>query len=430
MAPPRSPNRPEISVLQSTHLEFRCPSDDAWYGVRLLLRGDTLTVKYNDFSEIFDERFCASDFKTLSKIHALRDRFRLASVQLQDNQCSQVIEGVVVCVSHCYSQDDIRFYDAFIHAVNNAEHRYVNGEEECTCFFKVLWRHGPLDGIHTQTKIGNICRIQSGNGERNATLASFLKMSREKLEMASHSVLSSPRRSFSVCKDASNETHGSTGKQSDNGCTSKGRGKWHSKGTWCTARTCKGSIKDTGGKIGQDVDLGGEPLRKKTEDTGNFYFILIDNMEKDLSSLVVVDFIYRHTSVLSHAYVFPSLLLEPFTRGVIVVDSRGKLEKIWEFLHDPTHIIISSRGRPWVSSEKMLRHGAFPTSFWGIMSKSEDEHRNRNAESDDIKVIQFGTKEYMKADLLKESFMLFVDDLRGLYCKLASDENEILQSFL
>ncbi|XP_043691037.1 uncharacterized protein LOC122641799 [Telopea speciosissima] len=176
------------------------------------------------------------------------------------------------------------------------------------------------------------------------------------------------------------------------------------------------------------MDLGGEPLPMETEETGDFHFILIENMEKDLSPFAVVDFIYRHTSVLTHAYVFPSLSPETFTRGAIVADSREKLEKINEFLHDPAHIVMSSRGRPWVMAEKILRHGAFQTSFGGIMLKSEDEQRDRNAEFDDIKLILCGTKEFKKAEQLKQSFTAFVDHLSGLYRRLESDERMILQS--
>ncbi|XP_042477920.1 uncharacterized protein LOC122059280 isoform X2 [Macadamia integrifolia] len=415
-------------------LDYRFPSDDAWYGVSLFLQGETLTVKYNDFSPEEDDHFSASDFKTLADIHTFKNRFRPASVQLQDHQCSQVIQGMLVCVSYTYSEDDIRFYDALVDTVDYKKHNYVNGEEECSCEFKVLWRHGPLDGIHTRTNIGSICKIQSGDVEKNTTLESFLKILREKLFMVSPSILSTPRSSVSVRKDNSDETHGSPAspvqhKQSATSCTSKGRGKRHSIQTTTTPRTYKGSISFCGGEMGEDMDLGGEPLSMKTEDTGNFHFILVENMEKNLSPLAVVDFIYRHTSVLTHAYVFPSSSPEPYTRGAIVADSRGKLEKINEFLHDPAHIIMSSRGRPWVMSEKMLRHGEFQTSFGGTMLKSEDEQRDRNAEFDDIKLILYGTKEYKKAEQLKKSFMVFVDHLSGLYCRLKSDERKILQSF-
>ncbi|XP_043693211.1 uncharacterized protein LOC122643675 [Telopea speciosissima] len=229
MAASHNPERPGNSDPSTNtdvpvpRLDFRCPTDDAWYGVQLLLQGDTLTVNYNDFSQEFDEHFCASEFKTLTEINTFKYRFRPASVQLQDHQCSQVSQGMVVCISHTYSDDDLLFYDAFIDNVDHKEHYYVNGEEECSCEFKVLWRHGPLDGIYTQTKIGNICIIQSGGGEGNATLASFLKISREKLEMASPSTFSIPRSGGSICKDASNGNHDSTvqRKQSTAGCTSK-----------------------------------------------------------------------------------------------------------------------------------------------------------------------------------------------------------------
>lgn len=96
----------------------------------------------------------------------------------------------------------------------------------------------------------------------------------------------------------------------------------------------------------EDRDIGGVPFNmNKIEEPGNQYYILIDNLEKDLSPRSIVEFIHRQTSVTAEAYVFPSLLAESYARGAIVLDSKRSLEEIYEFLINPDHAIISSTGR-------------------------------------------------------------------------------------
>ncbi|KAL7216462.1 hypothetical protein ACSBR1_028409 [Camellia fascicularis] len=98
-------------------LEFRSTLDDAWYSVRVVLSDDdTLVVKFWNFSESTDESFGVGDFKTIQAVEEFVRRFRLPSQQLQDSQCSRLVEGIGVCASFTFRDDDIRFYDAVVEA--------------------------------------------------------------------------------------------------------------------------------------------------------------------------------------------------------------------------------------------------------------------------------------------------------------------------
>ncbi|GMP66508.1 hypothetical protein CsSME_00026844 [Camellia sinensis var. sinensis] len=100
-------------------LEFRSTLDDAWYSVRVVLSDDdTLVVKFWNFSESTDESFGVGDFKTIEAVEEFVRRFRLPSQQLQDSQCSRLVEGIGVCASFTFRDDDIRFYDAVVEAVS------------------------------------------------------------------------------------------------------------------------------------------------------------------------------------------------------------------------------------------------------------------------------------------------------------------------
>lgn len=91
----------------------------------------------------------------------------------------------------------------------------------------------------------------------------------------------------------------------------------------------------------QDKDLGGSNMGE----TGIHQFILIENLELDLSPSSIMEFIHKQTSISAEAYIFPNLSSESFMRGAIVVECKKKLKKIYDFLNNPDHIVTSSRGR-------------------------------------------------------------------------------------
>jgi hypothetical protein len=99
-------------------LEFRSVADDAWYYARVGLEGEVLRVKFLGFSEEDDEVFRASDFKSRREVEEFKDRFRAASVQLQDSACSEVVAGDRVCACFSFHFNDVRFYDAVVDGVH------------------------------------------------------------------------------------------------------------------------------------------------------------------------------------------------------------------------------------------------------------------------------------------------------------------------
>lgn len=111
-------------------------------------------------------------------------------------------------------------------------------------------------------------------------------------------------------------------------------------------------------QIDEDRDIGGVPFNmNKVEELGNHHYILIDNLEKDLSPTSVIEFIRKQTSITAEAYVFPSLLAESYTRGAIVLASKRSLEEIYKFLINPDHAIVSSTGRyVAISLSEFLAH--------------------------------------------------------------------------
>ncbi|OVA19762.1 Indole-3-glycerol phosphate synthase [Macleaya cordata] len=308
-------------------LDFRS-TDDAWYTILLALENETLTVKYVGFSEEYNEEYNAGDFKNLKQVEFFEEKFRPASVQLQDTECWMLVTGMTVSASYVYSEFDLKFYNAVIDSITYKAHKFDEGEEECRCSFVVSWLHGPMVGSKESIRIEHICKLTSGSAQIDPTLASFLKMSREKLELASHN------SGFIVEDDCSLE----------------------------------GVAVIDWKKNGQDIDMGGKPITAENlREKDNCHFILIDNLEKDLAPRTIVNFIHKHVSIKSQAYVFPSLLSETYTRGIIVVDSKEKLQKLSDFLRNPAHLIMSSSGRPWVMTEEKLKD----RTFGNLMSRSE-----------------------------------------------------------
>lgn len=100
-------------------LEFRSQMDDAWYDARIVMDGyDCLRVKFVGFPDDQDEVFDANNLTSFKDIAEFRRRFRPMSVQIQDNECSQVTKGTLVCVAHAICPDDRRFYDAVVYKVS------------------------------------------------------------------------------------------------------------------------------------------------------------------------------------------------------------------------------------------------------------------------------------------------------------------------
>lgn len=99
-------------------------------------------------------------------------------------------------------------------------------------------------------------------------------------------------------------------------------------------------------QIDHDRDMGGGCFNMSSiEETGSHYFMIIEHLEKDLSPSSIIEFIHKQTSITAQAYMFPCLSWESYTRGAVVSNCKEELEKIYDFLSSPDHIIISSKGR-------------------------------------------------------------------------------------
>ncbi|KAG1327421.1 hypothetical protein COCNU_01G013550 [Cocos nucifera] len=103
------------SSSRSNVLDFRAPSDDGWYGVQVAMDSEEkLRVIYMGFSNEYDELYAIDSFKDEQEINEFASRFRPISLQLQDSDCNEVIEGMHVCASLQPSDEELRFYDASV----------------------------------------------------------------------------------------------------------------------------------------------------------------------------------------------------------------------------------------------------------------------------------------------------------------------------
>ncbi|GAV68456.1 hypothetical protein CFOL_v3_11959, partial [Cephalotus follicularis] len=351
-------------ALTEYKTEFRSYPDDAWYSVRLVGdgEGEKLTVKYYNFSDHHDNVFEAKTFKSLQDLADFMRRFRNLSAQVQDSECSKVVEGKLVCASHSFDDNDNRFYDAIIEAVKYNEHSFTNGEEECRCKFLICWQHGPNRGNLEQKNVENICIVDCSENVDPA-LSSFLKRATEEIQAASRRI--------------SNLTD----------------------------------------RIKQDEDVGG---------VNRHYIVLIDNLEKELSSSTIVEFVRREISIASEACVFPSLSTESYTRGAILLKSEKDSQLLYGFLDNPNHIIVSSNGKPWVIMEKISGPETIRTSLCTSLLKSQVSFSYLN--TDELKVVHSGSEEFRTAKGLKDLFMEFAEHQKLLHVRLVTEERKILQS--
>ncbi|XP_023752139.1 uncharacterized protein LOC111900488 [Lactuca sativa] len=377
-------------------LDFRSKKDDAWYACGVVLDGKKLRVKFKDFVESFhDEVFSIADFSTHREIEQFLLRFRPTSMPIEENECSKVIEGMMV--SATYTRDGlVRFFDAIVDAVNYKEHT----PGKCICTYLLFWQHGPAEGNITAASIDDICLIMSGAIDPRVT--EFAKLVREKLRGASSQSSFTSKAPFLSKKTSSNQTliklqEFSGDGDSRNGGSSEGREKF------------KIQLND------QDRDMGG------VKDTGFHHYIILENLEKNLSPVLMTEFIHEHTSITAQAYVFLSLSAETYARGALVLNSKSKLKRIYEFINNPNHFIVSSSGRPWVIAEDMLRNGTFNINLQSLQLKC----KNQNTESKLI-IVRLGTDEYMRAKQLKEIYMEFRDHVNILVEKLDMEEKKNL----
>ncbi|KAK8344755.1 hypothetical protein V6Z12_A07G100300 [Gossypium hirsutum] len=311
--------------------EFRSYPDDAWYNVRVLFAGNSGDK--------------------------MRVKFHKASAQLQDPDCSMVVKGMRVCSSDSFGNDDVRFYDAIIDEMLHKKHSYVNGQEECECTFLISWLHGPNVGNIIDKGVVNICLLQGS--EILPKLVSFIEIALKKIDKA-------------LCKSVSATSNDLVALHKDN----KGSPivKWKPSSLECIRqRKCAPRSLSAVGPLG-GIEFGCASKQEETDLGGdkNLHKILVQNLEKELSSSTVSEFIHKQTSITTRVYIFPSLPWEPYTNGVIMLNCQKDLERLLGFLQNPNHFIVSLNGRPWVATEKLLTN-----DHWTLMLGSPNKLLNR-----------------------------------------------------
>ncbi|KAK1589067.1 hypothetical protein Q3G72_030175 [Acer saccharum] len=361
-------------------LEFRSYVDDAWYSVRVAFdgrAGGKLIVRYFNFPDDNDSVYEAGKFFTFEELDDFASRFRPVSVQLQDSECRDVvIDGLLVCTSHAFTDNDVLFYDA------------------------VVEQHGPNANSLTEKKIESICIVQSIQN-LNSNLASFIKMAKEKIKTYAHNLSSVSDAAGTNCSDATKCVKRSASHISP--CEEVGK----------SSNLLK--------RNREDADFGG---------VGNYYTILLENVEKELSPSTIIEFIHRQTSITAQAYVLPSLSSECYTRSVIVLDFQKDVEDLCGFLNNPDHFIVSSKGRPWVVAKNFSRHDIFRASSIGTpMFASQRKLQYVNCgKGDELKVVRSGTEEYKTAKELRDLLVEFTSHQERLQKSLAFEERKIMKS--
>ncbi|KAK4285131.1 hypothetical protein QN277_001872 [Acacia crassicarpa] len=399
------------------NVEFRSQDDEAWYSVRVVLEREVLRIKFLNFGDSHDKVFEAQGFSSLTELEEFKKRFRPVSSQLQDDECRSVRAGTTVCACYRYSPEDIRFYDANVLAVQQKEHSFNEGQEECLCTFALLWLHGPSAGIYSNATVADICKIQPTSG-LDPVVASFLKMAREKTEVTAKSV------SFSTGDSGWKVGQPCNGSQKIK--PKRGFLECLYKETRCARRSiseksspCENRIVKLLTKRLEDRDLGGKK---------NMCMILVGNLDKTLSPQTIEEFLHRHASVSPKVYIFPSLSWELFTRGAFVFDSEEGFSKLRNFLKDPSLMITSSTGRPWVIIHQVVGLKDIKASIGTLMHapKSETSQEQHNEKRTNLKIVRNGTQEFKVASNLRDTFLEFYAHQQQLQQRLAFEEEMVL----
>ncbi|KAH6829321.1 hypothetical protein C2S53_011545 [Perilla frutescens var. hirtella] len=379
-------------------LEYRATEDDAWYSVCVVLDAgaETLSVKYMCAPEVYEVVFSAGDFETEARLEELVGRFRPVSRQLQDCECLRLSIGKSVCAGHRIGDNDLRFYDAVVDAVENRPHSFAGGEEECLCTFVLYWQHGRVRGTLTSVNIASICVLEPAT-QIDPRICAFAKMAKKKIKslkelgMKSETSMKLERRLTYEAEDSAKISY---------------YDQWTS----------------------HDEDMGPKSCNSDgSATTDGHFFILIDNLEKDLTPSAIENFIYEKTTILPEACVFPRQLSDPFARGAIMVDCQKKAQTIHEFLDNPNHFVVSSRGRPWVVTEKALAR-TFGASIWNLIPVIREEIKpNRTCR--EVEVVVSGTDAYQRAKQLRDLFLEFIHHESQVFERLVLEEEKILQSY-
>ncbi|PKU63455.1 uncharacterized protein LOC110095949 [Dendrobium catenatum] len=426
MSAKRQADAAEVSPI----MDFRA-QDDAWYSVRLRLKGDKLLVMYCDFPQESDEIYSVEGFPNIESVEEFRKRFRPSSSQLQDTNCDAVVKGMMVCAANRLAVDDLRYFDAIVESVNPSIHALQEGD--CRCKFQLLWQYGPLKGKKTILGIEHVCLIKFQETVVNLTLQKFLDIVKEKLK-AEDTQNSKPETRYDLSPitnsaSTSQIPSSSTLHKSKKPQLDSSRSMLHiraSKQEEISILTARGrsSSESMSENLEQDFDMGGQSLGKYQKIKKKItYFCRIDNLEKDLSPFTLKHFVQEHLGIPCFAIICPSISHEFCTRGFILLEEKHQADMLMDFLLNIEYIIVSLKGRPWI-----VDYACFGIAE-GVMTTYEAKPSNAEEQlADQIKLVHKGTPEYEKVKELRLLHSEFLDHIHfRLLPRLLADEKKLME---
>ncbi|XP_021848273.1 uncharacterized protein [Spinacia oleracea] len=329
--------------------------------------------------------------------------------------------------------------------VNREEHTIVDETENCSCTVILSWLHGPKVGTLTQARVEDLCPIQS-HRQLDPRVACFLELVKWKHLIAEDITCKGESPTFFKHKPWNAIQMSEGGRQmgsvvpceegnigyEKNEDVDLGGGGDHAKarGNGNYLYSLDKLLEDVCGIDFAEKDKTGTEIAEtdkaetKIADSARF-FIVVENLERDVSRSTIVDFVLEATGLKIEAFVFLSLSAEPYTRGALVVDRVEDLERLCEFLVKPEQMITSSKGRPWIVLDSSATESVRP-SFWCLEPDLKDE-RQQSA-GDGLRVVHLGSEEYSKAEKLRDLYLGFTDHQQKLFKSLALEEQSILDA--
>lgn len=158
------------------------------------------------------------------------------------------------------------------------------------------------------------------------------------------------------------------------------------------------------------------------EEGADFYasqILVLDNIEKDISSSAVVRYISGMTSLVVQVLIFPCPRSQGFRRGFVWFKDQASLLRVYTLLQDDNFFIVSSKGRPWVVS--IIENGD-DGRYEGILGamtlnsqSQEPKASSGTLGAKKIWCVRKGTAEYVKAKQKKERFLEYREQVRLLH---------------
>ncbi|CAJ1977976.1 unnamed protein product [Sphenostylis stenocarpa] len=108
---------------------------------------------------------------------------------------------------------------------------------------------------------------------------------------------------------------------------------------------------------------------------------------------------------------------------------KAKFQEMCGFLNNPSCIITSSSGRPWVIHEKLVGLKKIEASIGTLMHISKSiSQKGKNGASNNLKVVHSGTQEFKIASDLRDLFLEFTNHQKRLHKRLALEEGRVFKA--